>query len=691
MSFGVRSILRQRWLLFSGALLTLLVAVAVMARLPTAEPVTASNPDNSITSPDTAGDVGFHTSIALDAAGNPVVSYYDSSSRNLKLLHCGNASCTSGNSIASPDTGGSVGQHTSLALDAAGNAVVSYYDLSNANLKVLHCGNADCTSGNSITTPDTAGQVGEYTSITLDVLGYPVISYRDSSPNLDLKVLHCGDANCSSGNVITSPDTSGNAGIDTSIALDGNGFPVVSYYESGQGLKVLHCGDANCATGNTITFADASGGRNSSLALDGAGNPVVSYEGPGLKVLHCGDPNCTAGNTTSQPDTGSVSTTSLVLDASDFAVVSYREGVNDDLRVLHCGNAACDAGNSITIPDEKGDVGANSSITLDASGNPVVSYRDSTNDDLKVLHCDDPNCFESKPAPTWTPTDTPTPTPTPLAPAAMPLTVPGHDVCDDPDQPSVCYFPTGTTFTVSADLLFPPAVGYTHLQAWLDYDNQGLIDKQNTQATWPDCNQQSYLSIADVANNGAQGGCLTGFIPPQPPSFHEGSVFTFELTYTGSPTTSTLNLLYSGDPIAGTSGTIGHDINGGHIFPVLSPLTIECIDPGPGDTDGDGCSDQQEFGPDETLGGRRNFLNPWDFFDVEGPGGGPPDGEIDLPNDILGIILHFAPLGLPPYDIAYDRGHRDGNTLWSMTAPDGVIDLPIDILGVIYQFGHTCQ
>ena len=39
----------------------------------------------------------------------------------------------------------------------------------------------------------------------------------------------------------------------------------------------------------------------------------------------------------------------------------------------------------------------------------------------------------------------------------------------------------------------------------------------------------------------------------------------------------------------------------------------------------------------------------------------------------------------------FDRGHRDGKTPWSMTAPDGVIDLPIDILGVIYQYNRNCQ
>ena len=124
---------------------------------------------------------------------------------------------------------------------------------------------------------------------------------------------------------------------------------------------------------------------------------------------------------------------------------------------------------------------------------------------------------------------------------------------------------------------------------------------------------------------------------------------------------------------------------------MLASAVIICLDPGL-DSDNDGCTNGQELGPDGTLGGQRNPMNPGDFYDVLGGGGGPPDGIIDLSNDIFGVIIHYAPTGTEPtYDVAFDCGPSAGPNVWNMTEPDGVIDLTNDILGVIQQYSHSCR
>ncbi len=362
---------------------------------------------DSITSPDTVGSVGLFTSIALNSSGFPVVSYYDLTNGDLKILLCGNANCTSGNSLASPDTTGVVGYYTSIVLDASGFPVISYQDATNNDLKILRCGNAACTSGNSLASPDTVGSVGQFTSIVLNSSGFPVVSYYDVT-NADLKILLCGNAACTSGNSLASPDTVGNVGQFTSIALNSSGFPVVSYLDvTNYDVKILLCGNAACTSGNSLASPDTAGtvGQYISMRLDASGFPVVSYydvTNTDVKILHCGNAACTSGNSLASPDTvGSVGQyTSMRLNASGFPVVSYYDANNGDLKILRCGNANCTSGNSLASPDTTGNVGHYNFMVLDASGFPVVSYKDDTNVDLKILHCDDVNCTVEPIAPT---------------------------------------------------------------------------------------------------------------------------------------------------------------------------------------------------------------------------------------------------------------------------------------------------
>ncbi len=89
---------------------------------------------------DSAGDVGRHTSLAIGIAGNPVISYYDSSFTNLKVVHCTTPACSSWDTPQTVDSAGDVGRYTSLAIGVDGNPVISYYDFTNGDLKVARLG-----------------------------------------------------------------------------------------------------------------------------------------------------------------------------------------------------------------------------------------------------------------------------------------------------------------------------------------------------------------------------------------------------------------------------------------------------------------------------------------------------------------------------------------------------------------------
>jgi hypothetical protein len=399
----------------------------------------ASEGGNSITSPDTQGNVGWHISLALDGAGNPVLSYTDVTNNedgtmdaDLKLMHCNDPDCADGDeSITSPDTSGVTGFFTSLRLDPAGNPVVAYSD--RRDLRVLHCNDPNCIGGDESMTSAYVGGIGTGAagydaSLVLDAKANPVISFYHDYPSTSLKVTRCNDPNCAGGDESTvSPDSEGVVGLSTSLALDAAGRPVVSYYDSSNfDLKLLHCDDPDCSGGgesiNSPDTAEAAGWYTS-LVLDTAGNPVISYYDSGkgrLRVMHCNEPNCVGGDESiTLPDQAYADVgrdSSLTLDALGNPVVSYFDGTEKDLKLLHCNDPNCTgADESIVVPDAAGMVGGGS-LVLDAQGRPLVAYYDGTNGDVKLLHCGDPNCSDPKPLPTATeagPTSTPNPSTTP--------------------------------------------------------------------------------------------------------------------------------------------------------------------------------------------------------------------------------------------------------------------------------------
>jgi preprotein translocase subunit Sec61beta len=250
------------------------------------------------TTVDSPGAVGRYTSITIGADGLGLISYYDATTDgDLKVFHCSNTACSSG-LATTVDSAGAVGTDTSTTIGADGLGLISYRDAANGDLKVLHCGNAACSSSNTATTVDSTGDVGYFTSITIggDALG--LIGYYDIT-NGDLKVLHCGNAACNNGNIFTTVDGTGDVGRFTSITIGPDGLGLISYYTlADSALKVLHCGNAACNNGNTATIVDNAGvvGGDTSITIGADGLGLISYydsttDGD-LKVFRCSNFIC---------------------------------------------------------------------------------------------------------------------------------------------------------------------------------------------------------------------------------------------------------------------------------------------------------------------------------------------------------------------------------------------------------------
>ena len=245
--------------------------------------------------------------MAIPSDGLPVISYFDTVNQDLRVVKCGNASCSSGNTATSLDTFGSQGRYSSVAVGADGLPVISYWDGSNGHLKIAKCGNAFCTTASSITTADSAPNVGGYTSIAIPTDGRPVVAYNTyanapSGNGAGVKVLKCANAACTGTPTITPVETVSNSGRYISLAIGADGLPVVAYQflgTAGFAPKVVKCGNSACSSGNTLTEVDVgtqNGGQFASIAVPADGRPVLVHSDTPLRFVRCGNASCSSGN-----------------------------------------------------------------------------------------------------------------------------------------------------------------------------------------------------------------------------------------------------------------------------------------------------------------------------------------------------------------------------------------------------------
>ena len=180
---------------------------------------------------------------------------------------------------------------------------------------------------------------------------------------------------------IETVDSLGNVGACTSLALDGNGNPHISYFDwEGNALKYAYFyGSWHMET------VDNGGHYTSSIALDSSGKPHISYR---YSVMH-DDLKYAHYNggwyrtvVDSAGDVGWYST--LALDSEDNPHISYFDATNDDLKYAYYDGTW----HTVTVESD-GQVGRGySSLALDSNNHPHISYDVNNNDDLKYAWCE---------------------------------------------------------------------------------------------------------------------------------------------------------------------------------------------------------------------------------------------------------------------------------------------------------------
>ena len=353
---------------------------------------------------DSGGDVGRDNSLELDGSGYPHISYAanpGTGNEDLRYAYWDGAVWH----IETVDNGGGedVGRSSSLALDTAGHPHISYQDAHNNDLKYARW---DGSVWHIETVDDRAefliGEDG--TSLALDASGHPHISYHTmdySHVNGELNYAYWDGVNWH----IETVDSVGDVGKYSSLALGPGGRRHISYLDIGNlSLKYAYW-NGSAWTIQTVDHAGNTGYHYTSLALDQGGYPSISYsfwEDFYYELRYAKRSGSSWLIETVESSTAELpSYSSLALDLDGYPHISYYDSSEDNLRYAHWDGLVW----QIETVDSIGNVGAFTSLELDGDGYPHISYFDYSNADLKYA-------WQSE-APTPTPTSTPTSTPTP--------------------------------------------------------------------------------------------------------------------------------------------------------------------------------------------------------------------------------------------------------------------------------------
>ncbi len=342
---------------------------------------------------DDVNNVGMYSSLQLNGDGNPIISYLDYTTNWLKVAVCYSPTCEDGTitvNTVTANTRDVYGVHSSLQLNAAGLPIIAYYDGYNRALQVAICGTPSCSPGSVIYR--ILASRGIHSDIQLEASGKPVISYYNDG----LGGAFCGNPVCSNTNQMI--DGGDSIGYYSSLQFTSDNRPVISYVALGNELRVAVCADETCTEEPTINIVDSdiwsASGSYTSLQLDHNDYPIIAYydrTNTALNVAFCNDPTCSTSPSITTIDDGIIPEnvgpySSLKLNSQGFPVIAYYS--ESSLKMAICRDLTCSTFDPDTV-DNSANVGQWNSLQLDGADDAIISYYDATTDDVKVAR----NCI----------------------------------------------------------------------------------------------------------------------------------------------------------------------------------------------------------------------------------------------------------------------------------------------------------
>ncbi len=275
------------------------------------------------------------------------------------------------------DEGSIQGYFTSLVIDSEGNPHISFIGNDHKSLKYAHFNSQDWIVQTVDMAADDLYRFGNATSIALDQNGYPHISYYAGCNNNDLKYAWFDGSEWHT----ETADSKGNVGKHSSIAIDSLGNPHIGYHTyDTYDLKYAKKID-NSWIIETVVSDDAYC-THSSMTLDNNDHPHFSYK---YKDNDC-NLYYIAFNGTEwmepeqvDPDLCTGHHSSITLDSDGIPHISYEDNNNSDLKYAFLSG---DQWVTSTVNSETYVYDA-TSIKVDSDGKVHISYFDSSYDDLK--------------------------------------------------------------------------------------------------------------------------------------------------------------------------------------------------------------------------------------------------------------------------------------------------------------------